>query len=162
MSKNKKYFSLYKRNLCHKFDKILVKNLPAVQETWVQSLGRQGPLEKEMATQSSTFAWKMPWTSGWWAIVQGGTSPRGVTKVGHNLVTKPSPTLPVFHLLREKLQFKYRGGEKLLITFLACCTCMLQFSILNAKCLCCLMFVRSPHFHFQARIKFFQIYPFSL
>ena len=39
-----------------------VKNLPAVQETWVQSLGQEDPLEKEMATQSSTLAWKIPWT----------------------------------------------------------------------------------------------------
>ena len=40
----------------------MVKSLPAVQETWVQSLGWQDPLEKEMATHSSTLAWKIPWT----------------------------------------------------------------------------------------------------
>ena len=40
----------------------LVKNLPAVQETWVQSLGREDPLEKEMATHSSTLTWKILWT----------------------------------------------------------------------------------------------------
>ena len=39
-----------------------VKNLPAMRETWVQSLGREDPLEKEMATHSSTLAWKIPWT----------------------------------------------------------------------------------------------------
>ena len=39
-----------------------VKNLPAMQETWVQSLGREDPLEKEMATDSSTVSWKIPWT----------------------------------------------------------------------------------------------------
>ena len=39
-----------------------VKHLPAMQEAWVQSLGREDPLEKEMATHSSTFAWKIPWT----------------------------------------------------------------------------------------------------
>ena len=38
------------------------KNLPAVQETWVQSLGWEDPLEKGMATHSSIFAWKIPWT----------------------------------------------------------------------------------------------------
>ena len=37
-----------------------VKHLPAMQEAWVQSLGREDPLEKEMATHSSTFAWKIP------------------------------------------------------------------------------------------------------
>ena len=39
-----------------------VKRLPAVQETQVQSLGWEDPLEKEMATHSSTLAWKIPWT----------------------------------------------------------------------------------------------------
>ena len=40
----------------------LVKNLPARWETWVWSLGREDPLEKEMATHSSTLAWRIPWT----------------------------------------------------------------------------------------------------
>ena len=40
----------------------LEKNLPAVQETWVQSLGWEDPLEKEMTTHSSILAWKIPWT----------------------------------------------------------------------------------------------------
>ena len=39
-----------------------VKRLPAMQETWVQSLGQEDPLEKEMAPHSSTLAWKIPWT----------------------------------------------------------------------------------------------------
>ena len=39
-----------------------VKCLPAMRETWVQALGREDPLEKEMATHSSTIAWKIPWT----------------------------------------------------------------------------------------------------
>ena len=38
-----------------------VKCLPTMRETWVQSLGRKDPLEKEMATHSSTLAWKIPW-----------------------------------------------------------------------------------------------------
>ena len=40
----------------------LVKNLPAMQETWVRSLGWEDPLEKEMAIHSSILAWKIPWT----------------------------------------------------------------------------------------------------
>ena len=40
----------------------LVKKLPAMQETWVQSLGQEDPLEKEMATHSSILAWRTPWT----------------------------------------------------------------------------------------------------
>ena len=38
----------------------MVKRLPAMQETWVQSLSQEDPLEKEMATHSSTLAWKIP------------------------------------------------------------------------------------------------------
>ena len=40
----------------------MVKNLPAMQETWVQSLGLEDPLEKGMVTHSSTLAWRIPWT----------------------------------------------------------------------------------------------------
>ena len=40
----------------------MVKNLPAMQETQVQSLGQEYPLEKEMATHSSILAWRIPWT----------------------------------------------------------------------------------------------------
>ena len=48
-------FELYKQ---------LVKNLPAMQETWVQSLGWEDPLEKGKATHSSILAWRIPWTWG--------------------------------------------------------------------------------------------------
>ena len=40
---------------------LMVKHLPAMWETWVRSLGREDTLEKEMATHSSTVAWKIPW-----------------------------------------------------------------------------------------------------
>ena len=50
----------------------MVKNLPAMQETWVQSLGREDPLEKEMATHSSILAWEITWTrEAWWSTVHG-------------------------------------------------------------------------------------------
>ena len=39
----------------------MVKNLPAMQETWVQSLSQEDPLEKEMANHSSILAWRIPW-----------------------------------------------------------------------------------------------------
>ena len=55
-----------------------VKNLPAVQETQVQSLGWEDPLEKEMATHSSTLAWKILWTEE-----PGGLQFMGSQKVGH-------------------------------------------------------------------------------
>ena len=55
-----------------------VKNLPAVQETCVQSLGREDPLEKGMATHSSTLAWRIPWTEE-----HGGLRSLGLQRVGH-------------------------------------------------------------------------------
>ena len=42
----------------------LIKNLPAVQETWVRSLGWEDPLEKEIANHFSTLAWRIPWIEG--------------------------------------------------------------------------------------------------
>ena len=48
----------------------MVKNMPAMLETWVRSLGWEDPLEEGMATHSSMLAWKIPMDSGaWWAIV---------------------------------------------------------------------------------------------
>ena len=58
----------------------MVKRLPAMLETWVQSLGWEDPLEKEMATHSSTLAWKIPWTEE-----PGGLqSYQGLQRVGHD------------------------------------------------------------------------------
>ena len=51
-----------------------VKNLPAMQEMWVGSLGQEDPLEREMATHSGIPTWRISWTEGaWWAIVHGVT-----------------------------------------------------------------------------------------
>ena len=62
----------------------LVKNLSAVQETFVRALGWENPLEKEMATQSSILAWKNPMDRGAWQAAV-----RGVERAGHDLATKP-------------------------------------------------------------------------
>ena len=53
----------------------VLKNLPAIQEIQVQSLGREDPLEKEMATHSSILAWRIPWTEELGGI-QSVESPR--------------------------------------------------------------------------------------
>ena len=57
----------------------MVKNLPAMQETWVQSLGREDYPEKGMATHCSTLAWKIPWTEE-----PGGLQSMGSQRVGHD------------------------------------------------------------------------------
>ena len=56
-----------------------VKCLPAMWETWVRSMGREDPLEKEMATHSSTLAWKIPWTEE-----PGRLQSMRSQRVGHN------------------------------------------------------------------------------
>ena len=56
-----------------------VKRLPAMQETRVRSLGREDPLEKEMATHSSILAWRIPWTEE-----PGGLQSTGSQRVGHD------------------------------------------------------------------------------
>ena len=53
----------------------MVENPPAMQETWVQSLGLENHLEEEMATHSSILAWRIPWTEE-----PGGLQSMGVTK----------------------------------------------------------------------------------
>ena len=57
----------------------LVKSLPVVRETWVLSLGREDPLEKEMASHSSVLAWRIPWMEE-----PGGLQSTGSQRVGHD------------------------------------------------------------------------------
>ena len=56
-----------------------LKHLLAMWETWVRSLGREDPLEKEMATHSSVLAWKIPWTEN-----PGRLQSIGSQRVGHD------------------------------------------------------------------------------
>ena len=56
-----------------------VKNLPAMQETWVQSLGQEDPLEKGKATHSSILTWRIPWTEE-----PGGLQSMESQRVGHD------------------------------------------------------------------------------
>ena len=56
-----------------------VKHLPAMQEIWVRSLGREDPLEKEMATHSGTLAWKIPWVEE-----PARLQSMGLQRVGHD------------------------------------------------------------------------------
>ena len=58
---------------------LTVKRLPAMRETWVQSLGREDPLEKEMATHSSTVTWEIPWMEE-----PGRLQSTGSQRIGHD------------------------------------------------------------------------------
>ena len=57
----------------------MVRSLPAMQETWVRSLGWEDPLEKERATHSSILAWRIPWTEE-----PNGLLTMGSQRVGHD------------------------------------------------------------------------------
>ena len=57
----------------------MVKRLPAMRETWVRSLGQEDPLEKEMATHSTTLAWKISWMEE-----LGRLQSVGLQRVGHD------------------------------------------------------------------------------
>ena len=61
----------------------MVKNLPAKQKTWVESLHWEDPLEEEMATHSSILAWEIPWTEE-----PGGLQPMRSQRVRHDSATK--------------------------------------------------------------------------
>ena len=65
-----------------------LKHLPAMQETQVQSLGREDPLEKEMATHSSIIAWRIPWMEE-----PGGLQSMGSQRVGHDWATSLTHSL---------------------------------------------------------------------
>ena len=65
-----------------------LKRLPSMQETWVWSLGREDPLEKEMATHSSILAWRIPWMEE-----PGGLQSTGSQRVGHDWATSLSVSL---------------------------------------------------------------------
>ena len=56
-----------------------VKNLPAMQESWIQSLGQEDPLEKGMEIHSSVLGWRISWTED-----SGGLHSMGLQRVGHD------------------------------------------------------------------------------
>ena len=72
----------------------MVKNLPAVQEIWVQSLSQEDPLGKGMATHSSILAWRISWTEE-----PGGLQSLGSQRVGHNWATN---TFTFFHFIHQR------------------------------------------------------------
>ena len=82
-----------------------VKNLPAIQETWVWSLGREDPLEKERATHSSILAWRIPWTEK-----PGELPSMQSQRAGHNWEANTHATTSMCTLHRHTL--KERGHKR--------------------------------------------------
>ena len=106
----------------------LVRNLPAVQETQVWSLGREDPLEKGVATHSDTLAWRIPWTEE-----PGGLQSMGSQRVGHNCATNFCFQFSSVHLLSHVWLFA--------TPWIAACQASL--SITNSRSLVILMFIES-------------------
>ena len=85
-----------------------VKHLPAMQETWVQSLGREYPLDKEMATHSNTLAWKIPWMEEAGRLQSMGSQRVATERLHFNLCERESKIrLGSFFLF-----FFFTGGWK--------------------------------------------------
>ena len=89
-----------------------VKSLPAMQETWIRSLGREDPLEKEMATNSSILAWRISMDRGaWWVTVHRSQ------RVGHDWgATTHSPrrnSHKIFSYMRPNPLNRMQWGVKL-------------------------------------------------
>ena len=78
----------------------MVKNLPAIGETWVQSLGQEDPLEKRMATHSSSLAWRIPWTE----------EPGGLPSVGSQKLDRTKHTKKAPHSAQRKEQIYKTNG----------------------------------------------------
>ena len=82
-----------------------MKNLPIMQETWVQSLGWEDTLEKEMATQSSILAWRIPWTE----------EPAGYSPKGHKELDT-TKRLNTFHFQSGYMNSTCKCGHYFVIT----------------------------------------------
>ena len=89
----------------------MVKNLPAVLETWVLSLGQEDPLEKGMATRSGILVWKMPWTD----------KPGGLQFIG--LQSDTTEQLTHTHTSTETSVLPWQIQDKCLLFFLISATC---------------------------------------
>ena len=107
--------------LSHLFSRgSVVKNLPAIQETLVQSLGQEDPLEKGMATHSSILAWRIPWTEE-----HSGLQSMGLQRIRHDWVTNiftfwswfwgdmSSSVVLRYHLLGRSLSISFSSSWSL-------------------------------------------------
>ena len=101
----------------------LVKNLPAMQETWVWALSREDPLEKEMATHSSTLAWRIPWTEK-----PGQLQSMESQRVGHDCATD-SLSLPTTTYMTQAVG--YTRHPTFLLFFYPF---LFQHSVVQARC----------------------------
>ena len=129
----------------------LVKNWPAVQDTQVWFLGREDPLEKEMATHSSILAWRILWTEQ-----PGQATVHGIVRVGHDLETKALPPrwITKTFLSGNSKVFKVISQESWQWSDLSLCMCakLLQSYLTLCNIMDCSLPGSSVHGILQARI----------
>ena len=101
------YFYCYGNKLPHNRVSLVaqtVKHLPTMRENWVRSLGQEDPLEKEMATYSSTLAWKIPWMEEHGRLQSMGGRESDMTEQLHSLFTHSPHTYYLIFLLDSLTQ----------------------------------------------------------
>ena len=94
-----------------------VRRLPAVQETWVQSLGQEEPLEKEMAAHSSILAWEIPWIEepGRLHAVHGVTKQLDMTEQLYNNNNRENSLGGGIHSVRPLVAYQCSTSSQLLL-----------------------------------------------
>ena len=107
----------------------VVKNLSAIQETWVWSLGQEDPLQKRMATHSCILAWRIPWTEE-----PGGLQSKGSQRVRHNWMNNTSTFIFQLQILFLGFYSK-RLGFISFILYLPSSTQWYCFCLINIGCL---------------------------
>ena len=90
----------------------MAKNLPALWEPWIRSLGQEDPLEEDMATHSRTLAWRIPWRGAWWATVHGVAE-------RHDRVsnTQDAPCCPDLFSIHFKHPVRLPGSHQMHLSF---------------------------------------------
>ena len=111
----------------HLLTSLVAQNLPTMQETHFWSLGWEDPLEKEMATNSSTLTWRIPWTEE-----PGRLQSMGSQRVGHDCATFFFPPFGQF-LSYKGLSLPWGGKSQIILWSLSTCNYILYFGTKRGK-----------------------------
>ena len=104
----------------------VIKNLPAMQETWVLSLSLEDPLKKEMATHSSILAWEISWTEK-----PGRLESVGLQRIGHDLVTKQTHPESITLLINHIKTLTFISGINGIVLYRMTYVCIIYNHCMN-------------------------------
>ena len=111
----------------------MVKHLPTMQETWVRSLGREDPLEKEMETHFSILAWRIPWTKE-----PGRLQSMGSQRVGHDWATSLTLLLFTRHICFNYIFLAFKCDDFHILHFRPVYSSYIIMQSHKLVCQCCL------------------------